>query len=63
MAADDALRAAETALARYEPVGPFHGVPFTIKDAIDFSGVPTQWRSKIFAEKISMRRLFCDLAN
>jgi amidase len=33
-------RAADGALARGEPVGPLHGVPFTVKDWIDAAGLP-----------------------
>lgn len=32
-------RAADAALARGEPVGPLHGVPFTVKDTLDVAGV------------------------
>ncbi len=33
-------RAADAALARGEPTGPLHGVPFTVKDWIDAVGLP-----------------------
>ena len=42
--ADDALaraRDADGRLARGEPLGPLHGVPFTIKDSLDTAGVVT----------------------
>ena len=42
--ADDALARAGDAdarLARGEPIGPLHGVPFTIKDSLDTAGVVT----------------------
>src|SRR5262245_20843167 len=42
LCADEALadaRAADHALARGEPLGPLHGVPFTLKDAIETRGV------------------------
>src|SRR6185312_3476401 len=32
-------RAADTALVRGEPLGPLHGVPFTVKDVIETAGV------------------------
>src|ERR1700687_2561710 len=50
--ADDALKgadAADKAVANGAELGPLHGVPFTIKDAIDTAGVPTQRGSKVFA--------------
>jgi len=49
--ADDALKAAdaaELAVMNGEPLGPLHGVPFTIKDVIDTVGVVTQRGSKLF---------------
>ncbi|HSK92780.1 MAG TPA: amidase [Candidatus Angelobacter sp.] len=42
--ADDALDSADArdrALARGEPIGPLHGVPFTAKDIIEAAGLPT----------------------
>ena len=53
--ADDALKgadAADDAVSRGKVLGPFHGVPFTIKDAIDTAGVLTQRGSRIFAGNI-----------
>ena len=53
--AEDALRAADAAQAAVmsgTELGPLHGVPFTIKDAIDTAGVLTQRASKIFAGNI-----------
>jgi aspartyl-tRNA(Asn)/glutamyl-tRNA(Gln) amidotransferase subunit A len=53
--ADDALQsadAADKALASGIDLGPLHGVPFTIKDAIDTAGVLTQRASRIFAGNI-----------
>ena len=40
--------AADKAVAAGKKLGPLHGVPFSIKDAIDTAGVPTQYGSKIF---------------
>jgi aspartyl-tRNA(Asn)/glutamyl-tRNA(Gln) amidotransferase subunit A len=53
--ADAALKgadAADKAIANGAELGPLHGVPFTIKDAIDTAGVLTQRASKIFAGNI-----------
>jgi aspartyl-tRNA(Asn)/glutamyl-tRNA(Gln) amidotransferase subunit A len=53
--AEDALKAADAAQAAVmsgAELGPLHGVPFTIKDAIDTAGVLTQRGSKIFAGNI-----------
>ena len=38
-----AARAAEDVLASGRPLGPLHGVPFTIKDNIDLAGSPSTW--------------------
>jgi aspartyl-tRNA(Asn)/glutamyl-tRNA(Gln) amidotransferase subunit A len=53
--AEDALTsadAADNAVKNGEALGPLHGVPFTIKDAIDTAGVLTQRGSKIFSGNI-----------
>jgi aspartyl-tRNA(Asn)/glutamyl-tRNA(Gln) amidotransferase subunit A len=50
--AGDALKAAEAAdkaVAQGAVLGPLHGVPFSIKDALDTAGVLTQRGSKLFA--------------
>ncbi len=44
----DAARRAEAAISSGEPLGPLHGVPFTVKDSIDTAGVLTQRASPIF---------------
>jgi len=44
--------AADKAVAAGKKLGPLHGVPFSIKDAIDTAGVLTQGGSKIFAGRI-----------
>jgi aspartyl-tRNA(Asn)/glutamyl-tRNA(Gln) amidotransferase subunit A len=48
----DAARAADDELAAGGPVGPLHGVPFTVKDSFDTAGVLTQRGSPIFAGRI-----------
>jgi aspartyl-tRNA(Asn)/glutamyl-tRNA(Gln) amidotransferase subunit A len=53
--AEEALKgadAADKAVRHGAELGPLHGVPFTIKDAIDTAGVLTQRGSKIFAGNI-----------
>ncbi len=53
--AEDALRgadAADKAVKNGAELGPLHGVPFTIKDAIDTAGVFTQRGSRIFAGNV-----------
>ena len=37
-------RALDDAFVRSGPVGPLHGVPFTVKDWIDAAGLPAAWR-------------------
>jgi amidase len=36
-------RAADRALAKGQPWGPFHGVPMTIKESFNIAGLPTTW--------------------
>ena len=53
--ADGALAAAkatEAAVMSGAPLGPLHGVPFTVKDSIDTAGVPTQRGSPIFRGRV-----------
>ncbi len=53
--AEDALKdadAADKAVKDGAELGPLHGVPFTIKDAIDTAGVLTQRGSRIFSGNI-----------
>ncbi|MBX9698973.1 MAG: amidase, partial [Acetobacteraceae bacterium] len=49
-AAMAAARAAEQAVMDGMPLGPLHGVPVTIKDLLDVTGVPTRHGSAIFAD-------------
>lgn len=56
--ADEAMVAAqraEAAVLRGDPLGPFHGVPFTIKDAIDTAGTRTMRGSRLFADHVPQR--------
>ena len=48
----EAARAAEAAVMAGEPLGPLHGVPFTVKDSIDTAGVMTQRGSPIFKNRL-----------
>src|SRR5579862_837945 len=53
---DEALEAATVAdRQRREgsPLGPLHGVPFTIKECIDVAGLPTTWGNPALAEAIA----------
>ncbi|WP_336756084.1 amidase [Pantoea sp. USHLN298] len=53
--AGDALKAAklaEQAVRAGQPLGPLHGVPFTVKDSIDTAGVMTQRGSPIFKHRL-----------
>jgi aspartyl-tRNA(Asn)/glutamyl-tRNA(Gln) amidotransferase subunit A len=53
--AEDALSAADAAdaaVARGTELGPLHGVPVTVKDAIDTAGVLTQGGTKLFAGRV-----------
>ncbi|HBV40812.1 MAG TPA: amidase [Erwinia sp.] len=53
--AADALKnakAAEAAVMAGKPLGPLHGVPFTVKDSIDTEGVMTQRGSPIFKNRL-----------
>lgn len=45
-------RAAEAAVVRGEPLGPLHGVPFTVKDCFDTAGCLTTRGSRLFADHI-----------
>ncbi|MDQ1423558.1 MAG: amidase, partial [Acidimicrobiaceae bacterium] len=47
-----AASAADRALAEGEPLGPLHGVPFTVKQNIDLVGSSTNWGLVAFAEAV-----------
>jgi amidase len=53
--ADDARAAATDAdrkVASGEPLGPLHGVPFTVKENIDIAGLPTTWGVQALTEAV-----------
>ena len=49
----DAARAADSAIAAGRTLGPFHGVPMTIKEAYDIEGLPTTWGFPEFEHNIA----------
>ncbi len=49
----DTARRAEQAAARGEPLGPLHGIPFTIKDLAFTRGVRTMSGSFIFEHRVT----------
>ncbi len=53
---DEALAAADEADRQKQeglPLGPLHGVPFTIKESIDVAGLPTTWGVPVLAEAVA----------
>src|SRR5262245_52440918 len=50
--AREAARRAETAVMKGEALGPFHGVPFSVKDLVFTRGVRTTMGSLIFADQV-----------
>ncbi|RSM45755.1 amidase [Amycolatopsis balhimycina DSM 5908] len=48
-----AARAADAAVASGEALGPLHGVPFTVKDALDVAGVVTTRGSTVFRDRVA----------
>ncbi|GHJ26436.1 amidase [Streptomyces hygroscopicus subsp. sporocinereus] len=48
-----AARAADEAVAAGEAVGPLHGVPFTVKDALDVAGAVTTRGSVLFRDRVA----------
>jgi aspartyl-tRNA(Asn)/glutamyl-tRNA(Gln) amidotransferase subunit A len=51
-AARDAARRAEAAVMAGDRLGPFHGVPFSVKDLLFTRGVRTTMGSRIFADQV-----------
>ncbi|CCB77679.1 MULTISPECIES: amidase [Streptomycetaceae] len=47
-----AARDADAAVAAGEPVGPLHGVPFTVKDSLDVAGAATTRGSALFRDRV-----------
>ena len=47
-----AARVADAAVAGDEPLGPLHGVPFTVKQNIDLAGSATNWGMPALAEAV-----------
>jgi Asp-tRNA(Asn)/Glu-tRNA(Gln) amidotransferase A subunit family amidase len=43
--------AADAAVVRGEPLGPLHGVPFTVKEVIGVAGMPTTNGSRLLADR------------
>ncbi|MBI2491532.1 MAG: amidase [Candidatus Rokubacteria bacterium] len=43
---------AERAVARGEPLGPLHGIPFAVKDQFDTAGEPTTLGSRLLAGRV-----------
>ena len=52
LALDDARRA-EAEIMRGEWRGPFHGVPYGLKDIVDYAGLPTTAHSKILRDNVA----------
>lgn len=48
----DQARAADAAIARGAPLGPLHGVPFTVKDWIDAAGLPCTGGDPQFRDRV-----------
>ena len=51
--AREEAHAADAAVARGEPLGPLHGVPLTVKEAIPGAGMPTTNGSLLIAGRVA----------
>jgi amidase len=51
--ARERARAADSALARGEIWGPLHGIPMTVKEAFDLSGLPSTWGNPQWKDNIA----------
>jgi len=51
-AARAAAQSAEAAVMRGDPLGPLHGVPFSVKDLVITKGVRTTFGSRIYADHV-----------
>ena len=49
----EAADAADAALARGEDLGPLHGLPMTVKEAYNVTGLPTTWGIPMFADNVA----------
>ena len=47
--------AADAAIARGDPLGPLHGVPFTVKEVIGVAGMPTTNGSALLGDRVASR--------
>lgn len=47
-----AARQADSQVKAGAPLGPLHGVPFTVKENIDVAGLPTTWGVKALADAV-----------
>jgi amidase len=53
--AREMARAADRSLAQDRPLGPLHGVPFTVKDNLDVVGTPTTHGFRALADALPLR--------
>jgi len=51
--ARERARAGDAALARGEVWGPLHGLPVTVKESFDVTGLPTTWGNPTWKDKIA----------
>ena len=52
-AAREVARAADAAIARGDPIGPLHGVPITIKEAVPVAGMHSTWGNVDFRDHVA----------